>query len=387
MSHARWLWISGQVTATPTTGLLVYSSSLAKAVADTGIDITMIGIGDGPVVRPPINVQHVPGTLRAGPASVASKLPNLSYACATPAMRESVKELLANGPWDAVVIDHLQTAWVADLVPRAQRPIVFITHNHEGSMRRHVAAQQTPWSPKGLLLRFDAWKAAKLERRAITRADVVTSITEADQQRFMADAPAANHVLVKPGWSEQPPESVRPMAERPRRIGIIGSFEWHVKQDNLLRFVREAGSQLEAANIGLAIGGRMPGAFAQRLTEASSAVDYRGWVDSAEDFLADCRLGIVAEPLGGGFKLKALDYLAMRVPIAAITGSLPYLPLVPGVSMIEAEDESKLATAIVAAIDDPAGLENMAESAYLACGPTLRWQEQVDLLTEAVSST
>ncbi len=385
MTAPRWLWISGEISATPSTGLLVYSSNLVSALAGSGVAITMVGIGNAAAVPETVDVRPVEGSLRGGVKSLASTLPNLSFACATPQMRAAVEGLLNDGPWDAVIIDHLQTAWVAPMLPADVGTSVFITHNHEGSVRRDVARQRPVWTARGLLLRIDAWKAGRLERAALDRADVITSITEADRKLFEADAPTARHVVAQPGWSGEPPSAARPLAERPRRVGIVGSFEWHVKQDNLANFVAAAGPQLAAADIELLIGGRMPGEFASRLMDSCDAVTCIGWVDSVSDFLGECRIGAIAEPLGGGFKLKSLDYIANGVPVAATTGSLEGLPLVGGTSMIEADDARHLGRQLVAMIDDPERLEQLAKSALSACSPTLRWEEQVDSLMRAVA--
>jgi hypothetical protein len=385
MSSPRWLWISAEVNNRLATGLLVYSHGLSAAVAQAGVDITMVGIGPPDTRRDDVSLEVVDGSLRHGFRGLGSSLPNLSWACATPEMRETVARLLAKGGWDAIVVDHLQTAWVHELLPpRTDTPVVFVTHNHESSVRRQMASEIPLWQPRGPVLRFDAMKAARLERRMLARADVVTSITEADQVLFRRDAPLARHVVVTPGWSDTPPTQVPAMAERPRAIGILGSFEWHVKQDNLLEFVRAAGPILESAGVALEIGGKTSDGFRARLEAESSVVHYNGWVDSIGDFLGGVRIGVVAEPRGGGFKLKSLDYVAHRVPVAAITGSLEGLPLVAGTSLIEADDAEHLAHELVRAIDDPSHLEKQAEAAFLASKPTLLWQDQVRLLTEAV---
>ncbi|MEM9562778.1 MAG: glycosyltransferase [Actinomycetota bacterium] len=399
----RWLWVSAEVADELTTGLLVYSAGLAGAVARAGVDVTMVAIGPPSATRDAVTLHAVDGSLRGGAASLVSPLPNLSYASATPAMRRAVEKLIERGGWDAIVIDHLQVAWLIDLLPDpddgdpvdGRTPVVFVTHNHEGSMRREVAGELPITSPRGLALRLDAIKAGRLERRALARADVVTSITEADQERFRADlasltadgdarAPLTRHVVATPGWSGEFPDTVPPMADRPRRIGILGSFAWHVKQENLLRFVRGAGPALERAGVELVVAGTVPDPFRQELEAMSSSVRCAGWVDSIPDFLGTCRIGVVAEPLGGGFKLKSLDYVALRVPIGATTGSVTGLPLVDGVSMFEARSEVALGERLVEVIDDADDLEAVADRAFSSCEPTLRWAEQVKSLMEAV---
>lgn len=383
MSKPKWLWLSAEIHNTPATGLLVYSSRLASALAQQ-VDITWIGIGPADTKRPGITVKPVAGSLRGGWQSVFSPLPNLSYACATPEMRAATTREIERGGWDAIVIDHLQVAWAGELISPDGPPIIFITHNHEASMRQSFAEDTPIWNPLGIPLRLDAVKAARLEGATLTRASIVTSITESDQEKFRASAPDKTHVLVKPGWSGEIPDSVPPLEDRPRRICMIGSFEWHVKQENLRRFVREAGPALEAAGIELAIAGTVPDDLASELVGECSAVTIIGWVDSVTNFLNTCRLGVVAEPLGGGFKLKALDYIALRVPIAATAGSLKGLPLESGHSVIESVTESQLGEEIVKLIDQSDKLTKIAEKAMESCTSILSWESQVSSLTAAI---
>jgi hypothetical protein len=57
---------------------------------------------------------------------------------------------------------------------------------------------------------------------------------------------------------------------------------------------------------------------------------FLGFVDNLEPIFRSVRIGLVAERTGGGFKLKVLDYIFNRVPIAAIRGSIAGLPLCRG---------------------------------------------------------
>ncbi|MEM7271502.1 MAG: glycosyltransferase [Actinomycetota bacterium] len=387
MSRPRWLWISAEVAVTEKTGLLVYSAGLSGALAASGIDITVVALGPAGVTRADVDLRVVPGELQGGWRSMLSSLPNVSYACATPELRAAIAELLASERWDAVVFDHLQVGWAADLVPDGPEPTtIFVTHNHEGTVRMAVAREYAPWTPRGLVLRFDALKAARLERRTAARAAIITSITDADRRLFERLAPTARHVTLSPGYRDPIRDRVPPMADRPRRVGIVGSFEWHVKQENLERFVTAADPVLSANGIELVIAGQLPAPFRERLQRLPS-VDVVGWVDSVADFLDQCRIGLVAEPLGGGFKLKTLEYVANRVPIASLTGGTEGLPLAAPDALIEAGSIDALVEAVVAAIDDPVRLESVADEAIRLAAPMMRWEQQVTALVDAVATS
>lgn len=388
---SRWLWITPEISGELSTGALVYSMRLAQAVAGLGVELTMVGTGhdtaeafgdpDGGIDR-----RTVPRAGRAAWRSVVSPLPNQAHAKASAEFRAEVRALLDACGWDVVVVDGMQVAWVAPLLIGSPATTVFVTHNHESSMRREVAAA-TPWtSVKRLVLGADAWKTARLERQMLELADVVTSITEEDRRKFEAQAPAARHVVVQPAWSGVEPTTVPAIADRPRRVGMLGSYEWHVKQENLRRFLDAAAPVFAQHEIELVIGGKMPAEIRHEFERAHPGVSFEGWVADPAAFLGTCRVGVVSEPLGGGFKLKILDYVFLRVPLACLVGCSVGLPLVGGEHMIEADDERSLADAIVRAIDQPELLRGLAQRAYDDVSASVSWPNAAQRILDAVAA-
>lgn len=389
----RWLWITPEIADDLTTGALKYSSGLADAVAESDVEVTMVGVirqALGRVEVPPsagsVHYEAVEASFRRPWQSLGSSLPNQSFACSVPAVRSRVEHLLEQGVWDVVVIDGLQAAWVTPLLEqrRSGARIVYLAHNHESSMRREVADTLSWTNPRNAVLELEARKTRRLERRTARLADVVSSITDDDRSRFEIDAPTATHVVVSPGWSSTTPVHPVPAKERPRRIGILGSFEWHVKQESLRRFLRAADPVFHDAGIELHVAGSMPAEFRSELEPDLRATSLLGWVDNSAEFLGQCRIGVVSESLGGGFKLKALDYVFNSVALACLTHNTAGLPLVAGESVITADSESELAHAIVDAIDDSDLLDRYALSAIDRCKEQFSWEAAARRLTDAI---
>ena len=153
----------------------------------------------------------------------------------------------------------------------------------------------------------------------MTAADVVTAITDDDAAKFATSVPGLRCVIVPPGWGGTSSAPGRtPLAQRQRRVGILGSFEWHLKQENLRRFVAAADPVFADAGIELVVGGSVPEDFRKSVAPHLRATQFAGWVDDLDAFFDGLRIGVVSEPLGGGFKLKTLDYIFRRVPLAAL---------------------------------------------------------------------
>ena len=325
----RWLWVTPAVTDQRSTGALVYSLSLADAVAAQGVDVTVVGLGSDPVDPHDVGPTYiaVDAPVRPGWRRLATLLPNQTAATSVRSFRTRAEDLLRER-WDVVVVDGMQTAWVASML-EAERVdcVVYIGHNHEASMRKQIA-RSIPWtSTRRPLLELDAVKTGRLERAVVRRADVVSSISDEDRDRFSQDAPSARHVVVRPGWSAPiEPGQPLPMSDRPRRVGILGSFEWHAKQEGLRRFLAVADPVFTRAGIELVIAGKVPDDFRRAHEGRLRATRFLGWVENSADELTQCRIGAIAEPLGGGFKLKALDYVFNDVAVASLSHSAAGLP-------------------------------------------------------------
>ena len=217
-------------------------------------------------------------------------------------------------------------------------------------------------------------------------ADVVSSITDDDRIRFEAAAPDRTYVVVSPGWSGRLRLILFQRAGATWRVGILGSFEWHVKQESLRRFLRAADPVFHDADVELHVAGSIPDDFRSELEPTSARRRLMGWVDDSAEFLGQCRIGVVSESLGGGFKLKALDYVFNVVALASLTHNLAGLPLTAGESVITAVDEDGLARSIVAIIDDAELLDRYAVSAIDRCREQFSWAAAAGRLVDAAGT-
>jgi hypothetical protein len=95
-------------------------------------------------------------------------------------------------------------------------------------------------------------------------------------------------------------------------------------------------------------------------------------------------MGIVPERTGGGFKLKTLDYIFNRIPIAALNGSTAGLPLMPGRHYLSFPSIPELAQGVAVAIDNFELLNNLQETAYAECRARFDWADRGRALYDAM---
>ena len=144
----------------------------------------------------------------------------------------------------------------------------------------------------------------------------------------------------------------------------MGSFQWVVKQENLSRFVEIADPIFEKQGIEMDVVGDIPKAFLAALKARCRATYFHGFVTDVAPYLDRARIGIVPESIGGGFKLKFLDYIFARVPVATVSQAVSGLSGELQLAMLKNDSVGGLVNEIVSHIDRIDELNRMQERAF-----------------------
>lgn len=120
----------------------------------------------------------------------------------------------------------------------------------------------------------------------------------------------------------------------------------------------------------------MPDALADDLRTSARAVVLHGFVDDIAPHFAKARIAVVAEEIGGGFKLKFLDYIFGRVAIATLGHAAAGLPDEIRRTLTAPDNVDELVQAIVTAIDDVGALDAMQQAALVAAQARFRWSDR-----------
>lgn len=389
---ARGLWIARAQPFPLDTGDRIYSARLLRAVAEAGADITFTGFaasdGRTPPADWPVRWRTVPGAPHGTARSLLSTMPLVGAAHATPAYRQLVEEL-AQEHWDFVVFDQYGMGWaMAPFVRhRAGGPapvLVHVAHDHEasvyaslvkgfkGSVFKHAALWQN-WHKTGMI-----------ERRIARTVDLVTAITDEDAQLFKKDAPGTASVVLTPGYDGVVSHRLQMPADTPRNVIMVGNYHWVAKSENLRQFVAAADALFHSNGITLHVIGGIPDELAAQLRSTSRATVIHGFVDDIAAHFAQARIAIVPETIGGGFKLKFLDYIFNRVAVATLAHAAAGLPQDIRKAMICSADIDALAQDIVAAIGDTPRLDDLQQRAYVVAESRYRWLDRGRALLDAV---
>lgn len=393
----RVLWLTRAFPEPANSGEFLYSGGLIRSLAKTGAQISVIAhsrANTDPTSLPENNdlnrgidrdgvkwnlVAPIQGGGRIW--SLISQLPSDSRRLAKGGAAQALRRQLRRGAeatWDVAVIDQAANGWAVPMLVAARtkgriRAIAYLSHNAEAQIRPQIAAAYEGPLPLRQAMRWDAAKYAKLERAICQASDLIGSITAEDASSFRVVFPGKAEAVLPPGWAT-PPEFQPISGDRPRRVILVGSFEWIAKRMNLERLLAAAEPILRQAGIEIQIAGKADPQFVSRLTHRFPALRFAANVEEVGPFLRKARVGLMPDELGGGFKLKSLDYIFHGIPIASLRPAAAGLPLRSGDHYLAADSFEDLAGQIVGAIDNTGRLNGMAGSAHEICLQHFRWE-------------
>lgn len=390
----RCLWIARELPFPLNSGDRVYSAGLSRSLAETGVEVVFVGQCEDPSrlrlpEGSPVSWHPVPGKPRH-PVKVAlvSPLPLTAGIRATPPFRAELRALLAEG-FDAVVLDQLGSGWALDTLvsqPGPRPVILYVAHNHERAVWSSMARGNRQSLPRRIAIQRNAEKVARLEAKLLHGVDRVVAITESDARAFEADGAPRPVTVLTPGYSGPAHPPRRISAATPRRVVMVGSYAWVIKEENLRQFLAIADERFHAAGIHFDLVGMMPPAFAAELKPRLKATTIHGFVADLAPLFGQVRMAIVPEMIGGGFKLKLLDYLFAGLPIATVAPAAAGLSRRLKRCMLLADDLPGLVDRIIASIDDTTRLDALQREARDLAEGNFRWEDRGQLLRATIES-
>lgn len=389
------LWIARDLPFPPDAGDRIYSAQLSRALAEAGARVRFLGFaGDGGSPPPdwPVDWQAIAGAKGSQAAGLVSPLPIAGAIHATAAYRRALDAALQQS-WDAIVFDSYGSGWALKRCLAARSPadrpppaLVHVAHNQEGALW-HDLVHHSRATPLRRLALWQNWlKVRALERFLLRHADVNTAINEEDAAALAPLAGGRPPLVLTPGYSG-PREAERVIREDcPKRVVLVGSFRWVVKQENLRRFVALADGHFHRHGIAFDVIGDLPDALRAELAPRLKATVLHGFVDDLAPFFARARLAVVPEAIGGGFKLKFLDYIFRRLPVATLAGAAAGLPPDIRRHLVSRSDLEGLVIAIIGHMDRLDELNRLQRGAFDAAGRLFHWPDRGIRLRDTIAA-
>jgi glycosyltransferase involved in cell wall biosynthesis len=285
---------------------------------------------------------------------------------------------------DVVHFDSLHTAWYADLVTRlAPKALkVLRCHNAEHVIMERLAESQTNPAKKALV-GLQANRLKHYEAGALDSFDLILAITEADAQRFRAmNSRIDDRMIVVPAGADLPPElpAAPPAEQQPLRMVHIAAMDWIPNQDALRWLLTEVLPRLDHMGVAYqldVIGKNMPEAF---LGWKQDRVTVHGFVKDLQPITSSAQLALVPLQVGGGMRVKILDYWSMGIPVVATRVGAEGLWENDEPVVALADEPDQFAAAIARLAAQPAEREALRSAAFRKVSAHYGWPSLIDSL-------
>ncbi len=276
-----------------------------------------------------------------------------------------------------VVLDDFAGVYAPALAAAA--PVVCDKHNVMGAS---AAAPAT-----GARAQVHRAASIHLTRRfeqsylAAAAAVVVTSEDEAER---LLSLYGRRPEAVVPSAVDIPESPVEPDGQR--AIGWLGTHQYDVNVEGLVRFVEEGWDELGRDGFRLLVAGG--GAPAEVLAlERHPGVEILGYVEQLDDLFS--RIGAAVVPLwrGAGVKLKTLTFMAAGVPVAGTPVAMEGIEAEHGRHCVVAEDPAGLAEAARALVEDAATARRIGAEGRRLVAESYSWSAAGARFREVVERT
>lgn len=362
-------------------GDMSYSKGLATSFARVA-DVTAIVASNGTQPDGSINKDGVHWIIAGAPrkgrvGSVFARLPNIAWRGQTPTYTATVDTALGED-WDVIVIDQIGSYHVLHqaLAYRERHPatrLSYISHEHEASVRVQKYAAYGGNPLLRLALKLDGIKVGRAELELARSVDLLSLINPDDARLYQAQVPTVRHITLTPGYQGNCVAQREINASVPRRVVVLGGRESKQKQVILERWLEHAAPIFSRAGVEMVVVGPIDEELGDSLSDRYPTVRFMGFVDDIDAFLATCRASVVADFLGGGFKVRLLTYVFNRLPMFAMKGAISGLGVNAPSAFAEFDDLETLARGVCDRIDDFDYLNGLHEHAYAGVETRFEW--------------
>jgi glycosyltransferase involved in cell wall biosynthesis len=275
---------------------------------------------------------------------------------------------LAREAFDLVHLDSLDLYRWAD---RFTVPVACTHHNIESELLRLRSVHLD----HPVLARYVAYQARlteRVEQRMAGAFALNLMMSSVDEQRLRRLAPSARTTVVPNGVDTGKLRPTPPESEVPGRVVFLGPLYMFPNRDGIEFFISEVWPAVRHRRPDATL--RLIGAAADSDRErlgGVEGVECLGFVNDITEHIAAAECCIVPLRVGGGTRLKLLDYWALGKAVVSTSLGAEGLALRDGDNILLRDSASAFADATVALLDDPqlrhrigTGARKTAEEVY-----------------------
>lgn len=267
------------------------------------------------------------------------------------AMRKLVDWLAAEQRFDVAHADQLNMAQYAIRVSGAFK--VFDAHNALWLLYKRLWQTMRPGLHRWLLGRD--WRLLKeYEGRVCRQFDAVLAVSQEDKTALEEAARQELDIHVIPIAIDTDEVAVIEREPDPSHILHIGTMYWPPNIDGVLWFAHEVYPLIrqQRPDVCFDIVGARPPQEIVALDGDRTGINVTGYVADPAPYLQRAALMVVPLRAGGGMRVKILNALAQGIPIVSTTLGCEGIEVVPGESILVADEPAGFADAVLRLLDD-----------------------------------
>jgi len=322
--------------------------------------VSLVSPGEDVAPLPPVFGRHgvrvirvphrPPGNLAAAWEGLLGRWPYTLARYRNPELPGVLRGLVAETHPRLAIVNHLHMAtYIEDL---GDVPVVLREHNLEHVwMKRY--AQRLGWMPAGIYARTQVKRLREAEAALARKASLVLAIQPGEAAELSRMAPGVRTEVLPVGVDLS--QYAEPRPGEPPIVLLAGSFVWKPNVDGAIRFMRQGWPRVVARvpRARLRVVGKAPPRSLRRAAD-EIGVEVVGYVDSMAEEFARATVFVVPLWVGAGVRVKIVEAMAARVPVAATRLAAEGLGIEAGVHYAAGDTPGELGGQVATLLLSPA---------------------------------
>jgi len=340
----------------------------------------------GSVARFCVDFQAVP--MPASPTALAkirnifhSPVPPYFMHCYSPFMYERLGEMVRKNPYDVVVSEYSMVAQYLYRNPDLEGMKRVMSVHECYYLARRKAFKVQGLSREGLSALFNLKGLKKFEFGMYADADRVLTLTPEGRDELLAIRPDLKISVVPHGVDV---DYFRPSGKEAKEEAVmfLGNYPHDPNRDAVIYF-RDRIWPLIKERVPEArfyVVGKDPTPELEELGRKDPSIVVTGTVEDVRPFFEKSKLFVNPVRIGGGFRGKVLEAMAMGMPIVSTSLGAEGVSAVSGEDMLIADDPRDFAAAVVRLMENDSMCERLGERARSLAVERFSWEKGVEEL-------
>lgn len=318
-----------------------------------------------------------------------SELPYFIAKYHSPAMRQTIEEVLAENAHDILVCDFLHPA--INLPDEINIPTLLFQHNVEAMIwKRHYQVANN--FGKRAYLRSQWHRAVAFEKQACSRFDAVVAVSKDDAEVFRNDYGHGRVFDIGTGVDTDYFTPVNGDRTTKPNIVFTGSMDWLPNSDAVQWFIKEIFPLIkqEVPEATFTVVGRDPFPDLLELAKRDPAIRVTGRVDDVRPYMREAAVFVVPIRIGGGTRLKIFEAMAMGLPVVSTTVGAEGLPVTDGNEIVLRDSPDTFSRSVISLLQDRLMASKTAETACRVVRDKFGWssiaKQFEDIVVEVIDT-